>query len=330
MKNILLIATGGTIVSKESSSGLVPQITSDEILDYIPEAKDICNITTCQLFNLDSSYITPSHWLMIKECIKENYDRYDGFVITHGTDTMAYTAAALSYLIRNSRKPIVLTGAQRSIVEQNTDARSNLLNALIFASDDRACGVRIVFDGNVILGTRARKTRTHSYNAFDSVDYPNIAIVRNGTTLYYINDVIDSEIVFHDDLDPDVFLLKLIPGSDLNILSMLKDRYDAVIVESFGMGGLPFADKERLEEILNEYRRDNRILVMATQVPFEGSDLSVYEVGSFMKNRPNVLESSSMTPESVVCKLMWILSMTRDADEINRFFYTPVDRDILI
>ena len=330
MKNILLIATGGTIVSKESENGLVPQVTSSEILDYIPESRKICNITTVQLFNIDSSNITPFHWLRIKNCIQKNYGRYDGFVITHGTDTMAYTASALSYLIQNSYKPIVLTGAQKSIVELDTDARKNLLNAIIFAADDNACGVKIVFDNNVIIGTRARKTRTRSYNAFQSVDYPSIAIFRNNRPLYYIEEKKKYNVIFHDSLDPNIFLLKLIPGTDLHILSLLKEKYDAVIVESFGMGGLPGEDKEKLAAILDDYLSSGKVLVMATQVPYEGSDLSVYEVGTFMKNRENVLEASTMTLESVVCKLMWILSKTKDTKEIHRLFYLPIDKDILI
>ncbi|MGM9680649.1 MAG: asparaginase, partial [Eubacteriales bacterium] len=180
MKKILLLATGGTIASKSSGEGLSPKITSEEILGYVPELADLADITAVQLYNLDSTNVCSHHWLRIAQEIRERYDQFDGFVITHGTDTMAYTAAALSYLIQQSPKPIVLTGSQKSIYLRDTDARNNLIGAMLFACDDQASGVHIVFDGKVILGTRARKTRTKSFNAFSSIDYPEIARIRDG------------------------------------------------------------------------------------------------------------------------------------------------------
>ena len=159
MKKICMIAVGGTIASVETQEGLQPEISSEEILTYIPEVSGICQIDTIQLFNIDSTNLYAKHWKALVECIEENYEAYDGFVVTHGTDTMAYTAAALSYFIQNSRKPIVITGSQITIAAENTDARDNLLNAFIYATDDHACGVHVIFDNKVILGTRARKSR---------------------------------------------------------------------------------------------------------------------------------------------------------------------------
>ena len=127
-KNILLIATGGTIASKKSDNGLKPQISPEELMQYIPQVKDICDFHAVQLINLDSSNMEPKHWKMMVHTIRENYEKYDGFVIAHGTDTMAYTAAALSYMIQNSKKPIVITGAQKPIDLEITDAKSNLLD----------------------------------------------------------------------------------------------------------------------------------------------------------------------------------------------------------
>ena len=177
MKRILLIATGGTIASKPTAGGLVPQITSEEILNYVPQVAQIAEIDTLQLFNLDSTNMNWRHWLKIAQCVEEHYAEYDGFVITHGTDTMAYTIAALSYLVQNSVKPIVMTGSQKSIYEADTDARNNLTNAFLYAADEYAQGVKLVFDGKVIMGTRARKSRTKSYNAFSSIDYQEIAVI---------------------------------------------------------------------------------------------------------------------------------------------------------
>lgn len=185
MKRVLLIATGGTIACKDAGEGLTPQLTSSDLMALVPELDQICLADAVQLMNLDSTNISSTHWLEMAACIQKHYDQYDGFVLTHGTDTMAYTAAALSYLIQNSRKPIVITGAQQSISNRDTDARENLRDAFLYASDDQACGVHIVFDHKVILGTRARKMRTKSYNAFESVDWPETAIIRNRKLVYY-------------------------------------------------------------------------------------------------------------------------------------------------
>ena len=138
MKNILLIATGGTIASKKTERGLAPAISAEDLLQFVPELKDLCHIDTIQLFDLDSTNITPDHWLLMKDTIRENYDNYDGFVISHGTDTMAYSAAALSYLIQHSPKPIVLTGSQKSIYNRDTDARTNLSHAFQYAVSEGA------------------------------------------------------------------------------------------------------------------------------------------------------------------------------------------------
>ena len=122
-KRILMIATGGTIASKRSETGLKPLITSDELLSYVPDARHFCQADAIQVLNIDSTNIQPEHWLLIARTIEDHYNQYDGFVICHGTDTMAYTAAALSYLIQNSPKPIVITGAQKPIDLEITDAK---------------------------------------------------------------------------------------------------------------------------------------------------------------------------------------------------------------
>ena len=126
LKRILMIATGGTIASKRSEDGLKPLITSEELLGYVPDVKEFCEVTAMQVINIDSTNIQPKHWLLISSTIEKYYDQFDGFVVCHGTDTMAYTASALSYLIQNSPKPIVITGAQKPIDLEITDAKTNL------------------------------------------------------------------------------------------------------------------------------------------------------------------------------------------------------------
>lgn len=327
MKKILMIATGGTIASKETGTGLTPQITSDEILQQVPGLSEICRVDAVQLMNLDSTNINSCHWLAMAECVRQNYDAYDGFVLTHGTDTMAYTAAALSYLIQNNAKPVVITGSQKSIFYLDTDARENLRDAFLYAADDGACGVHVVFDHKVILGTRARKMRTKSYNAFSSIDYPETAIIRNQKLVYYLQERAEGTVQFYDTLDPGVFVLKLIPGMDADIFSYLKAHYKALVIESFGVGGLPCYGDESFFNAVRDWIASGRVIVMTTQVPHEGSDMEVYQVGHRAKRELGVIEAYGMTSEAVVTKLMWILGRTQDGDEIRRLFEAPVQKD---
>lgn len=330
MKKILLVATGGTIASKPTEVGLVPSITSEEILEFVPQIGEICEVSTCQLMNIDSSNMDPKAWLKISSCIEENYDDFDGFVITHGTDTLAYTAAALSYLVQNSRKPIVMTGSQKSIYLQDTDARKNLRDSFVFACDDRACGVRVVFDSKIILGTRARKTRTHSYNAFDSVDYPIVAVIFDDRVIYYIEESITGEPIFYKKLNTNVNILKIVPGLNPDIIEFVGKLSDALIIEGFGVGGLPnYDERNLLTKKVEDLKRNGKVVVLSTSVPHEGSNIEVYEVGNVIKGSLKLLENYNMTLEATVCKLMWITAITMDSDDVEKMFYTPIAYDII-
>mgnify|MGYP000805625051 FL=1 len=328
MKHILMIATGGTIASKATADGLTPQLTSEELLAEVPELEQLCRIDTVQLMNRDSTNINSSDWLQMAACVRAHYDAYDGFVLTHGTDTMAYTAAALSYLIQNNAKPVVITGSQKSIFNQDTDARENLRDAFFYACDDGACGVHVVFDHKVILGTRARKMRTKSYNAFSSIDYPETAILRGRQLVYYIPEYVTGAPRFYDRLDPGVFVLKLIPGMDPGMIPEIFCLYDCVIVESFGVGGIPQRLMDAFAEGLGHYEQTHKVLILTTQVTYEGSDVGVYEVGKRVKNRFRFLEAHDMTIEAVVTKSMWLLAQNCDSfDQLQQRFYRQVNFD---
>ncbi len=329
MKKILLIATGGTIVSRIGKNGLTPQIQAEELLRYVPQCREFCKVQTLQLMNLDSTNMCPRDWEIIAGAICSHYKEFDGFVICHGTDTLAFTAAVLSYMIQNSPKPVVLTGSQKPIDLEITDARTNLADSLLYASDDDSSGVSIVFDGKVIAGTRAKKMRTKSYNAFSSINYPCLAVIRDGNILRYNQAKLQGEPIFYEKLDSRVGVFKLIPGVPSDILDYYFRLFDAVVIESFGTGGIPDAPYYRFAEIIEKWRNLGKILVMCTQVTNEGSDMSVYEVGKSVKNKFGLLETYDMTLEAAVTKLMWILSLTHDRDEVRKLFYTPVNYDIL-
>ncbi|MBE6607859.1 MAG: asparaginase [Ruminococcaceae bacterium] len=327
MKHILLITTGGTIASAQGENGLTPAIESDRLLSHVPEIAEICRISTVQLYSLDSTNMKPEYWLNIARHIRKVYDDYDGFVITHGTDTMAYASSMLHYLIQNSPKPIVLTGAQLPIELRDTDARENLTDAFLYAVNDTACGINIVFGGKIIAATRAQKTRTKSFNAFSSIDYPDIGFIRSGTVKFYIQNHIVGPVRFYDKIDPSVIVIKLIPGMSADIFDFVAKRYHAVIIESFGVGGLPYYDNDEFAEKIEFLIEHGVRIVITTQVPHEGSDMSVYQVGLRIKQKYEIPEAYDMTTEAVVAKVMWTLPQCTTAAEFKSIFLTPIGND---
>lgn len=350
MKHILLIATGGTIASAEDGNGLSPALTGEELARSVPEIEGLCELDIVQPMNIDSTNMRPADWLRIAEVIRENYDAHDGFVILHGTDTMSYTAAALSYLIQDSPKPIVLTGSQQPMGNPFTDAKINLYQSLVYAASDRSRDVSIVFGGYAIAGTRARKQRTMSFNAFNSINYPVLAYLRQDKVICSGSAAVSAgpaecdcagdgaaraadgaldEPRFYTELNSRVCALKLTPGLTPDIFRLLKPDYDAVILETFGMGGVPErgADGASYQEAIFDWVDSGRTVVMTTQVPEEGLDLGVYEVGRAYAEHPGILKGGDMTTEALVAKTMWALGQTRDADELQCLFYRPINHD---
>ena len=350
MKHILLIATGGTIASAEDGNGLSPALTGEELARSVPEIEGLCELDIVQPMNIDSTNMRPADWLRIAEVIRENYDTHDGFVVLHGTDTMSYTAAALSYLIQDSPKPIVLTGSQQPMGNPFTDAKINLYQSLVYAVSDRSRDVSIVFGGYAIAGTRARKQRTMSFNAFNSINYPVLAYLRQDKIICSGSAAVSAgpaecdctgggaaraadgaldEPRFYTELNSRVCALKLTPGLTPDIFRLLKPDYDAVILETFGMGGVPErgADGASYQEAIFDWVDSGRTVVMTTQVPEEGLDLGVYEVGRAYAEHPGILKGGDMTTEALVAKTMWALGQTRDADKLQRLFYRPINHD---
>lgn len=339
-RKILLIGTGGTIACKKTEAGLTPSVTSEELLSYIPAAAEFCQVETLQICNLDSTNLRPEHWSLISRTIEAEYDGYDGFVVCHGTDTMAYTAAALSYMIQDSVKPIVITGAQKPINEESTDARVNLRDSLFYAADVDSHGVCIVFDGKVIAGTRARKERTKSYNAFSSINYPCLAVIQGEHLIRYIPpECISQESPaggggteggarFYHHMDRRVYDLKFTPGLNPSILPWIFENADGVIFESFGVGGIPEYLLDTLEEQMA--RHPEKMVVVATQVVREGSDMTVYQVGRQVKRELNLLETYDMTLEAAFAKMMWILSNPEiPVAERAEAFYQTINGDVV-
>jgi len=331
MKNILMIGTGGTIASLQTENGLAPGLTPADILSYIPAVKDVCHVHTLQVSNIDSTNLTPEHWKLMVKAVEDHYYQYDGFVICHGTDTLAYTAAALSYMIQNSARPIVITGAQKPINMDVTDAKSNLLDSFIYAADSESQNVNIVFDGKVIAGTRARKERAKSYNAFSSLNYPFPAVIQDGMIIRYLPEIpIQGDVHFYYNMKDSVCTLKLTPGMKPEILSYLFSNYDCVVIESFGVGGIPHYLLDTFYTEMEKWADKGKFVVMTTQVANEGSNMSVYEVGKQVKRDFKLIEAYDMTFEATITKLMWLLGLNlNDYDRIRSKFHTRINHDTL-
>ncbi len=330
-KKILLIGTGGTIASHQTEGGLAPALSGEELLSYVPDAAEVCEPHVLQLMSIDSTNMTPAAWLELAACVERHYDAYDGFVIAHGTDTLAYTAAALSYLVQQSRKPIVLTGAQKPIDMDVTDAKTNLMDSFLYAADSASQDVNIVFDGKVIVGTRAKKERAKSYNAFASINFPYPAVIQDGRIIRYLAERPHpaGAVRFCHTLDPDVTVLKLIPGMKPEVLSYLFEHYNCIVIESFGVGGIPQALTEEFYAQMGRWKGAGKRVVMTTQVVSEGSNMTVYEVGKRVKQDFGLIEAYDMTLEAAITKMMWLMGRHLSDEKLKKEFYREINHDIL-
>ena len=212
-----------------------------------------------------------------------------------------------------------------------TDARRNLRDSVRFALHEGVRGVYLVFDGKAILGTRARKVRSKSYNAFESINYPVAAFIDERRILQYVEAPCAPQpgVQFYDALCPCVCVLKLIPGMRPDILEYLGREYDAILIESYGVGGVPFHGSRNFMAELAALTRSGKVVVLATQVMLEGSDAEVYEVGFEAVNRYNVLQAYDMTVEAASVKLMWAMAQTHEFEQVKRLFYQNINNDIL-
>lgn len=325
MKKILLLATGGTIASINGKRGLAPEIKPEVLLSYLP--KGHYTVDSQLLMNIDSTNMQPEYWVEIAESIYKNYSDYDGFVITHGTDTMAYTSAALSYMLQHLRKPVVITGSQVPIKYEKTDAIRNLLDAFRFACEEVG-GVFLVFNGRVIKGTRAIKLRTKRYDAFESVNHPYVAFIDDEKITYHqqMPPIQNGEIQLDTSLCPDVFLLKLHPGTKPELFDTLQTLYKGVIIESYGSGGIPFQGRDLLPKV-KELIASGIAVVITTQCLEEGEHLHLYEVGRKVAQSKIIL-AKDMNTEAIVPKLMWALGKTDDLDQVKKIMETPIADEI--
>lgn len=330
MKKILFLGTGGTIASSEGEEGLIPTLSAEDLINAVPELEEICEIEAKLIMSKDSSNMQPEDWVAIAENAYEGIKQFDGIVIAHGTDTMAYTSSALTFMLQNINKPVVVTGSQLPLIQEGTDAKRNIVDAFKTACEDIA-GVFVVFNGKIIKGCRASKLRTTSFNAFESINYPYIGIIEENGIRYNEKPLPKEGQTpkLNTSLSPDVFLLKLIPGTRPDILdAVMQLNYKGVVIESFGAGGVPFDGRDLLPKI-EEMLEKGIPVAITTQCLFEGVDLTVYQVGQKTLKK-GVIPAYDMTTEALVTKLMWALGQTSDLDEVKKIMLTDFAGEINI
>lgn len=324
MKRLCFIATGGTIAGKDKGRGLAPALTAEELLSAVPEMKYFWEVDCLQLMQLDSTNIKPTHWLSMAQTIIDRYKKYDGFIISHGTDTMAYTSAALYYMLENIAKPVVLTGSQLPIGHPDTDAKDNLRLACQVAASGRG-GVYLAFDNQVIWGNRAKKMHSQGKRGFYSI---NEAVAgcwntTSKTMLWQTEHPVRGQFTPRLQLDDSVAVLKLIPGTKPDMLGMLIDAgYRGIIIESFGAGGLPMEEGEYNFLPMAAYAgRREVVLVCTTQCVYDGVHMDSYEVGTRAAAR-GILSGEDATLEALTVRLMLALGESYHIDEVKRVFQT--------
>lgn len=314
MKKILFIATGGTISCGQTVMGLSPALDAGDLLKLIPRVEEVCEISAMQPFSLDSTNMSPKEWITLAELIRDNYESFDGFVIAHGTDTMAYGAAALSCLIQGSPKPVIFTGSQLSPDAPNSDVKRNLRDAFLCAASDAAQGVAVAFAGRIIDGRCACKLHTRELDAFRSINRGDIGAVSENGDVFFKAESPNAAPVFFNRLDSRVAIIKLTPGAPCGIFDI--DGARAVIIESYGAGGLPEMYESKLAELIAK----GTYLIMSTQALYGGSNLALYRVGRVVKERFDPPETNTMTAEYAVMKAMWALAYSKNYGEFKRLF----------
>ncbi len=307
MKKILLLATGGTIASVPSADGLVPGLEGRYLVEMVPEIAGMCELECQEILNLDSSNIEPVHWQKIVKSIADNYSAFDGFIITHGTDTMAYTCAALSMMLDNVSKPIAVTGAQLSMIEDGTDAKRNLLHAVQAAVSDLK-GVALVFGDVIIHGCYAKKLCTQNFNGFKSINYPYLAKFDEEGIIWNTENHCGGacgkgKLQVADKLEPKVCVIKITPGLKPDILFWLAENgYKGVILEGFGNGGVP-NDSINWLPALGEIIKKGIRVVCTSQCIYDGVNLERYPIGS-LAQKLGAESGGKLTVEALLVKLM--------------------------
>lgn len=325
MKNkVLIVYTGGTIGMVQDANGSLKPYPMRHIYDVVPELRSCAyQIDTCQMENIiDSSNMTPSNWIELAEIIERNYENYDGFVILHGTDTMAYTASALSFMFKNLTKPIILTGSQLPMGVLRTDGRENIICALELASCREAYipEVCLFFENRLYRGNRSTKVSAENFDAFTSYNYPSLALagIRFSFKKHLFLKRPDKPLEVRKNFDRNIAVLKLFPGITPNAVDAILHTKDlhGVIIETFGSGNAP-TEPWFIHALEDAIKRDI-IILDVTQCKAGSVILDQYEASCDL-SRIGVIGGNDITLEAAVTKMMYLLgTYPNDHDHVRR------------
>jgi L-asparaginase len=315
------MTTGGTIASESSEEGLVPGLLSGDLMTAVNSIAERYEVTTRDLFQLDSSNIQPEEWQLIAHSIADSHQGFDGIVVTHGTDTMAYTSSVLSFMLRNIPIPVVLTGSQLPVSHPLTDAKDNLFCAFAMAASGMP-GVFLAFNRKVLRGCRAVKVRTMSFDAFESINCPPVAKVDVGGLIISEALVLKPSGAFElkSELISDVVLIKVIPGLNPRIIELLRHSgCRGIVIEAFGAGGMNFMRRD-LISALQDLADSGMIIIVCSQCLYESCDFSIYQTGMRLVEHRSIIQARDMTTEAAVTKLMWCLGQSCGIEQIRIMF----------
>lgn len=332
-KKICIIYTGGTIGMVATENGFAPEKGNlQKVMDSIPDFKDetlpewdIIEFDTL----LDSSNVAVEEWNMIGRMIFENYNHYDGFVVLHGTDTMAYTASALSFMLEHLGKPVIMTGSQIPLCLIRSDGRDNLLSSLLIAADGRVREVCICFGGKLLRGNRATKKSADALDAFGSYNIPPLANV--GINITYHDSLIDPKIPSKplklvEFKDTSISVVKIFPGIHPGIYQFIAhDHFKGVILETFGAGNIP--SDENLLNVIREASKSDTVFVVKSQCMAGKVSLGGYEAGNIFKEA-GAVSGYDMTTECAIAKMYYLYSKGYTAETIKEMFEIPLRKEL--
>lgn len=322
MKKVLIIYTGGTIGMVAGENGYVP--ARDTLEDAMKSIWDLNHPTapewTLLSFDnlLDSSDMTVSDWNLIGQMIADNYEAYDGFVVLHGTDTMAYTASALSFMLENLNKPVILTGSQIPLSQLRSDGRDNLVNSVFFAASGRIKEVCLYFHGTLYRGNRCTKMSADRLGAFSSPNYPSLAEAGVEIRYHTANLLKKPEGEFHLQLLQDfpIGVIKIFPGIQFELFEpIMTEKLRGIVLETFGAGNIPTNENSLLPIIRKAYANDS-VIVVCTQCPQGTVSLGTYEASNALVD-VGAVSGLDITTEAAVTKLYYLFSKGEDTKRIR-------------
>ncbi|MBF0693754.1 MAG: asparaginase [Flavobacterium sp.] len=331
--SILLIYTGGTIgMMKDFETGALKAFNFDKLLENVPELRQLdCEIETISFEHpIDSSNMNIEQWIKIAEIIEENYDSFDGFVVLHGSDTMSYSASALSFMLENLAKPVIFTGSQLPVGDLRTDAKENLITAIQIASQREKSlpivkEVCLYFEYKLYRANRSTKISAEHFNAFTSPNYP--ALAESGVHLKINRDLLlkpkSKKLLVHREMSDNVMILKIFPGLNPESLAAILGikNLKAIILETYGSGNAPSEDW--FIELLDKAIKSGLFIVNVTQCSGGSVNMGQYETSTQLREI-GVISGKDITTEAAITKLMYLLGQKVSGDVFKTVFETPL------